>query len=213
MIVLIAVIAVNVIISLWGFQALRGNPAEIDGVSGRPAADRFLFIPHAVARGENGMGWLLAHFAHAGWLHLAFNMLALFSFAGGVLEEVGPVAFLVIYVLAGFGSDLVVFALRRHDPTYRCLGASGSVFGIVLAAVVIDPSISVIFFFIPVPIPGPVFSLAYIIIAIFLIARNTRDGISHEGHLGGALTGLVLTGLLAPAGFSPLLQWFASALG
>lgn len=213
MIVLIAVIAVNVIISLWGFQALRGNPMELDAASGRPAADRFLFIPHAVARGENGLGWLLAHFAHSGWFHLGFNMLALFSFAGGVIQDIGPVGFLVIYVLSGMGSDLVVFALRRDDPTYRCLGASGSVFGIVLAAVVIDPGISVIFLFIPVPIPGPVFSLAYIVIAVILIARNTRDGISHEGHLGGALTGLVVTGVMAPAGLSPLLLWFTNLLG
>jgi membrane associated rhomboid family serine protease len=126
-----------------------------------------------------------------------------------VLDAVGPARFLLIYVVAGLGSDLVVFALRRDDPSYRCLGASGSVFGIVMAAVVIDPTTSIVFLFVPVPIPGPVFMAIYGIVSTVLIARNQRDGISHEGHLGGAIAGLAVTVLLAPRGLSPLLGWLA----
>jgi len=197
---LLIIIAVNVVVSLLGFRAFR------DG--GGPRAEAFLFIPHQVARGENGLGMLAAHFAHGGLVHLLFNMLALYSFGDGVLAALGPGRFLVIYVLAGFGSDLVVFALRKDDPTYRCLGASGSVFGIMTAAVVLDPATSVMFFIVPVPIPGPLFLLAYGVISVVLIAQNRRDGISHEGHLGGALLGLVITALLAPRGLEPLGQWF-----
>ena len=202
--VLIALVAVNVAVSLVGFRALRGE---------RAAAERFLFVPYQVARGENGTGMLLAHFAHANVLHLAFNMLALYSFAGPVLHVASPAWFVLIYAVAGLGSDLVVFALRREDPSYRCLGASGSVFGIVMAAIVIDPTTSVIFFFVPVPIPGPMFMLGYAVIAVVLIARDRRGGISHEGHLGGAIAGLALGGLSAPRGIGPLLRWFAQWLG
>ncbi|HEX9820552.1 MAG TPA: rhomboid family intramembrane serine protease [Methylomirabilota bacterium] len=113
------------------------------------------------------------------------------------------------YDFAGVGSDLVVFALRKDDPTYRCLGASGSVFGIMMAAVVLDPGTSIALLFVPVPIPGPVFMLGYAIISVILIAQNRRDGISHEGHLGGALIGFAVTVLLAPRGLEPLLRWFA----
>ena len=155
---------------------------------------------------------LLSHFAHGGVLHLLFNMLALYSFAGTVLAALGPGKFLILYVVAGLGSDLVVFALRKDDPTYRCLGASGSVFGIVMAAVVIDPTTSISFLFVPVPIPGPVFMLGYAVVSAFLILGNRRDGISHEGHLGGAIIGLAVTGLLAPRGLGPLLRWFAQWL-
>jgi membrane associated rhomboid family serine protease len=197
---LIAVIAVNVIVSLIAFRALR-EPA------GR-GAEAFLFIPYQVARGENGLGMLLAHFSHGGVIHLAFNMLALYSFGDGVLQTLGPARFLLLYAVAGLGSDLVVFALRKDEPTYRCLGASGSVFGIVMAAVVLDPSTSVMMFFIPIPIPGPVFMLAYGLISIVLIVQNRRDGISHEGHLGGAVLGLAVSALLAPRGLEPLVQWF-----
>jgi membrane associated rhomboid family serine protease len=201
--VVIAIIAVNVVVSLFGFRALR-----VEGGGG----ERFLFVPYQVARGENGLGMLLAHVSHGSWLHLGLNMFALYSFAGTVLEALGPARFLLIYVVAGIGSDLLVFALRKEDPSYRCLGASGSVFGIVMAAVVLDPTTSIMFIFVPVPIPGPVFMLGYAIVSVFLISRNRRDGISHEGHLGGALIGLAVTALLAPRGLDPLIRWFAQWL-
>jgi membrane associated rhomboid family serine protease len=198
---LAAVIAVNVVVSLFGFRVLRDD--------GGKGADTYLFIPYQVARGENGLGMLLAHFAHAGFVHLAFNMLALYSFAGTVLAILGPPQFLLIYAAAGLGADLVVFALHKDDPTYRCLGASGSVFAIMMAAIVLDPTTSVAMFFVPVPIPGPIFMLGYAVIALVLIAQKRRGGISHEGHLGGALVGLAMTGILAPRGLQPLIRWFA----
>jgi membrane associated rhomboid family serine protease len=129
-----------------------------------------------------------------------------------VLAVLGPGRFLLVYALAGLGSDLVVFALRKDDPTYRCLGASGSVFGIMTAAVVLDPGTSVVLFFVPIPIPGPVFLLGYAVISIVLIAQRRRGGVSHEGHLGGAIVGLAVTALLAPRGLDPLLQWLVRRL-
>jgi membrane associated rhomboid family serine protease len=204
MTVLLAVVAVNVVVSVFGFRALQ-QPTS-------PAAERFLFIPAQVARGENGRGMLLAHFSHGSVTHLAFNMIALYSFGDSVLAVLGPGRFLLVYALAGLGSDLVVFALRKDDPTYRCLGASGSVFGIMTAAVVLDPGTSVMLFFVPIPIPGPVFLLGYAVISVVLIAQKRRGGISHEGHLGGAIMGLAVTALLAPRGLDPLVQWLVRRL-
>ncbi len=198
---ILALIAINVIVSLLGFRALRGE--------GGRRGESFLFIPNQVARGENGRGMLLAHFAHAGFGHLLFNMFALYSFGVPVLAALGPLKFLAIYAAAGVGCDLVVFALHQADPGYRCLGASGSVFGIVMAAVVLDPTTSIALIFVPIPIPGPIFMLGYGIIAVFLIMKGRRGGVSHEGHLGGAVIGLALTGLLAPRGLEPLIEWLA----
>ena len=195
------IIALNVVVSVLGFRALQSATPE--------RAERFVFIPHRVAQGENGLGMLLAHFAHGGLLHLGFNLIALYSFAGPVLAALGPTKFVIIYALAGLGSDLVVFSLRKEDPSYRCLGASGSVFGIVMAAIVLDPATSVVLFFVPIPIPGPVFMLGYAVISAFLIIQKHRGGVSHEGHLGGAVIGLALTGVLAPRGLGSLIRWFA----
>jgi membrane associated rhomboid family serine protease len=201
--VLMVIIAVNVVVSLIGFKALQAGATQ---------AQRFLFVPHDVAQGRNGLGLLLAHVSHGSPLHLAFNMITLYSFAEPVLRTVGPLQFVLIYVIAGLGSDLVVFALRKDDPSYRCLGASGSVFGVMMASIVLDPTTSVAFFFVPIPIPGPVFMLGYGAIAAYLVIQNRRDGISHEGHLGGAIVGLALTGVLAPHGLAPLGRWFAQWL-
>lgn len=200
MTVVLVIMAVTVVVSLVGFRALS---------EGSEKAQAFVFVPHQIVRGENGLGMLLAHFAHLNFLHLAFNMITLYSFSSTVLDGVGPARYLVIYAAAGLGSDLVVFALRKDDPTYRCLGASGSVFGIMMAAVVLDPTTSIAFIFVPIPIPGPVFMLGYAIISTVLIMRKHRGGVSHEGHLGGAIIGLAVTVLLAPRGLEPLLRWFA----
>lgn len=201
MIALLAIVAVNVAVSLVALRALGGQ--------GPWRPETFLFIPYQVARGENGLGLLLAHFAHGGLLHLGFNMLALYTFAGPVLAALGPAKFVLVYVVAGLGSDLVVFALRRDEPSYRCLGASGSVFGVMTTAIVVNPSTSVAFVFLPVPIPGPLFMIGYAIVSTVLIARDRRGGVSHEGHLGGAVMGLALAGVLSPLGLGPLMQWFA----
>ncbi len=93
MTVLVAVILVNVVVSLFGFRVLRDGAAR--------GAESYLFIPHQVSRGENGLGMLLAHFAHGGFAHLAFNMIALYSFSGTVLTGLGPAEFLLIYAAAG----------------------------------------------------------------------------------------------------------------
>jgi len=198
---ILALIGLNVAVSLLGFRALQE--------AGGKRASAFLFVPYQVARGENGLGMLLAHFAHGGFLHLLFNMYALYSFGAPVLTTLGSAKFLAVYVAAGLGSDLVVFALHKDDPSYRCLGASGSVFGIVMAAVILNPQTSIAFVFVPIPIPGPIFMLGYAIIAVFLIWRGSRGGISHEGHLGGAIVGAALTGVLSPQGLTPLLRWLA----
>jgi membrane associated rhomboid family serine protease len=202
--VALAIIAANVVVSVVGFKALRGD--------GRWRPESFLFVPYQVAHGQNRLGLLLAHCSHASVWHLAFNMLALYSFAGTVLGTLGPARFLLVYVVAGLGSDLVVYALRKNDPSYRCLGASGSVLGIVMAAVAIDPTTSIVSLVVPIPIPGPVFMLGYVIVSTFLIMQQRRGGISHEGHLGGALFGLAVTALVAPQGLGPLGRWFGQWL-
>ena len=74
---LLVLIAINIVVSLAGFRALSPDDPR--------RAEPFLFIPNQVARGENGLGMLLAHFAHGGFGHLLFNMFALYSFGVPVL--------------------------------------------------------------------------------------------------------------------------------
>ena len=112
---------------------------------------------------------------------------------------------LLIYVSAAIFSTLFVYYLRRADPRYRALGASDSLTGIIFAAMVLLPAMSGYFFFVPVPIPAPLFAIGYILLSTYLMRRGGGQ-ISHEAHVAGAISGLILAGLLAPEGFGPLLH-------
>jgi membrane associated rhomboid family serine protease len=77
--------------------------------------------------------------------------------------------------------------------------------GIIFAAIVLRPEMSVGFFYVPIPIPAPLFAVGYIVLSTYFMRRGGGH-ISHEAHLAGAISGLLLAGLLAPEGFGPLLE-------
>ncbi|MGB5873876.1 MAG: rhomboid family intramembrane serine protease [Bacteroidota bacterium] len=193
----ILLILANLVVSLIAFSAFRQRRTD----------DRFLFIPAQVATGQNLKGMVLSHFSHADVGHLFFNMLTLYFFAPVVEQILGSFELLVIYCLSGVAATLLTFVMHRNNPRYRALGASGSVSGVILAAIVLYPSMSLYLFFLPIPIPGPVFAIGYIVISFFL-ARRQVGNIGHDAHIGGALAGLLLGAFLSPLGFGPLLQAF-----
>ena len=188
-------IGINVLVSLIGFSRMNSGAGE----------RMFVFSPSEVFAGRNYLGMFLSHFAHADGTHLLFNMMTLYSFGPVVEFDLGAMNMLLIYVSAGIFSTLFVYYRHRADPKYRALGASDSVSGIIFAAIVLLPDMSVYFFFVPVPIPAPLFAVAYIVLSTYLMRRGGGH-ISHEAHLAGAISGLLVAGLLAPEGFGPLLH-------
>ena len=172
----------------------------------------FVFSPSEVAVGKNYQGMVLSHFSHADGAHLLFNMMTLYFFGPVVEEGLGAPMMLLIYVLSGVVSTVVVYYRHRFDPTYRALGASDSVTAIIFAAIVLLPGMSVYFFILPVPIPAPLFAIGYILLSTYFMRRG-RGHISHEAHLAGAVCGLLLGGVLAPNGFSPLIGRIQDLLG
>jgi membrane associated rhomboid family serine protease len=188
-------IGINVLVSLIGFSRMNSGAGE----------RMFVFSPSEVFAGRNYLGMFLSHFAHADGTHLLFNMMTLYSFGPVVEFGLGAVSMLLIYVSAGIFSTLFVYYRHRTDPKYRALGASDSVSGIIFAAIVLLPQMSLYFFFVPVPIPGPLFAVGYIVLSTYLMRRGGGH-ISHEAHLAGAISGLLLGGLLSPEGFGPLLH-------
>lgn len=188
-------IGINVLVSLIGFSRMNSMAGD----------SMFFFSPSEVSAGRNYQGMLLSHFAHADSGHLLFNMLTLYFFGPVVELGLGAWNMLLIYVSAGIVSTLFVYFLHRAEPRYRALGASDSVTGIIFAAIVLLPGMSVYFFFVPVPIPAPLFAVGYIVLSTYLMRREGGH-ISHEAHLAGAITGLLLAGVLSPEGFGPLLH-------
>jgi membrane associated rhomboid family serine protease len=188
-------IGINVLVSLIGFSMMNSGKR----------ANMFFFSPSEVSAGRNYQGMILSHFAHADSGHLLFNMVTLYSFGPVVEQELGALNMLLIYVSAGVVSTLFVYYLHRAEPRYRALGASDSVTGIIFAAIVLVPGMSIYFFFVPVPLPAPLFAIGYILISTYFMRRGGGH-IGHEAHIAGAISGLLLAGLLASGGFGPLLH-------
>lgn len=187
-------IGLNVMISLWAFSSTKQGIAR-----------RFLFVPNDVASGRNIQGMLLSNFAHADPGHLIFNMITLYYFGPVVEYVLGASGLLAIYTVAGACAALSIYILHRHNAGYRALGASGSISGVLFAAIVLQPGMSILFFLIPVPIPAPIFAVGYILLSTFLMRRGTGN-ISHEAHIGGAATGFLLAGILYGPGYQPLID-------
>jgi len=138
-------------------------------------------------------------FLHVNWMHLIFNMLALYFFSGSVEYFFGPVQFLLIYFTSMIGGDLLSLFIHRYDSGYSSVGASGAVNGIIFAAIAVFPGMRIGFFFIP-GIPAWIYGLAYVLYSIYGI-RSRRDNIGHESHLAGALIGMLLAIVMYPASF------------
>lgn len=134
-------------------------------------------------------------FLHVNWLHLIFNMIALYFFSGSVSLALDWWGFLIVYFASLVGGNLLSLYIHRLSGDYSSVGATGAVSGLIFAAIAIIPGISVGLFFIP--IPGWLFGLLYVLISIYGI-RSRTGNIGHDAHLGGGLIGMVVALLMRP---------------
>lgn len=129
---------------------------------------------------------------HAGFLHLAMNLLGLYFF-GPVIEDVlGPVLTLLIFIASVMGGSVLSLILRRKEVDYQSIGSSGGVSGILMAAMLWYPDMRIGLMLFPVMIPAWIFGIIFSLGSIVLTQTPDRNRISHEGHLGGMLFGGLL---------------------
>lgn len=136
-------------------------------------------------------------FLHADWIHLIFNMIAMYSFAGGLESLLGIPKLLLVYFGSLICGNLLSLYIHRNNSAYTAIGASGAVSGLVYASIALFPGIELSLLFLPVFIPGWAFGLLYTAYTIYGI-RSKRDNIGHEAHLGGGLTGMIIGLILYP---------------
>ena len=129
-------------------------------------------------------------FLHNGALHLFFNMLMLFLFGSAVEQEVGSPEFLTLYLFCGVlaGVFSTVLALVSAVPV-AILGASGAVYGVLLAYAVLNPREIVTFWFIPMRATSMVLILGGLALVFQITGQRTH--VAHLTHLGGLLAGFV----------------------
>jgi membrane associated rhomboid family serine protease len=150
-------------------------------------------------------------FTHDEFTHLFCNMFALFMF-GSVLERTfGPKRYLIYYFVSGIGAGLVqlliiqlqINAVIDQIPSSQLtffynslpvtIGASGSIFGLLLAFGMLFPNTPLYLMFVPIPIKAKYFIIGYGLIEFFFgISSRSGDNVAHFAHLGGMLFGLIL---------------------
>ena len=184
----IVIVAITVLVSWRAFND-------------RALMERMILWPPAVERRKQYDRLLGYGFVHADWMHLAFNMITLWSVGSAVEREfsamITPVGYVLFYLSAIVVSILPTYLAHRNDPHYRSLGASGGVSAVLFAFILFDPWSTLIIFPIPVPIPAFLFAILYVAYSIWMDRRG-RDNVNHSAHLWGAAYGVLFTVLLEP---------------
>ncbi|GAA0872112.1 rhomboid family intramembrane serine protease [Gangjinia marincola] len=185
-IVTLVIIAANVIASFKGFN----DPSFFSN---------YKFHVGSIRSGQQ-IRMLTSGFLHVDTSHLLVNMLTLYFFANQVIYGVGAVGFLIIYLGSLILGNILSLYFHKDEYEYHAVGASGAVMGILYAAILLQPDMMLLLFFI-VPIPAYVFGIGYLLYSIYGMRART-DNVGHDAHFGGAVAGYLITLILAPWIFS-----------
>jgi membrane associated rhomboid family serine protease len=122
------------------------------------------------------------------WAHIFFNMFALFMFGRGLEQYWGSRRFLGYYFVCLIAAALTQLAVEgaSGEPV---LGASGAVFGVLLAFAWYFPRTRLILIPIPIPMPAWLFVTIYALLELFFGVTGTMSNVAHFAHLGGMLGG------------------------
>jgi membrane associated rhomboid family serine protease len=133
-------------------------------------------------------------FLHGGLTHLFFNMFALYMFGGEIERLLGSRRFATYYFVCVIGAavaQLVVIS-NISGPPVPTVGASGGVFGLLLAFGMAFPQRRIMLLFPPIPMPAWVFVTLYGLLELYLGVTDSGQGVAHFAHLGGMVAGFVL---------------------
>ena len=131
-------------------------------------------------------------FLHGGLLHLGFNMLAIWMFGASLERRWGDLRYLLTYLLSVVVAAMTQIAVSGYlmNAAGPVIGASGGVFGLLLAFALYFPNRSITLIFLPMlHIPARTFVLGYGAIELVLGVTNTTAGVAHFAHLGGLFGG------------------------
>lgn len=133
-------------------------------------------------------------FLHGGFFHILFNMLALWFFGSEIERHWGSKEFVKYYFLTGVGAGIIhiLFSFWLGSPRIPVIGASGAVYGVLLAFGLMFPDRVVtllLFFVLPVSIKAKYLVMMFAAIALFSGVLGTGEGVAHFAHLGGMAVG------------------------
>jgi membrane associated rhomboid family serine protease len=176
-------------VAIYAAQALTGDLLVEPFALWPPASPQFPGAP-------SFQPWqLLTYgFLHGGLTHLFFNMFALYMFGGEIERLLGSRRFLTYYLVCVIGAavaQLVVVSNVTMQPV-PTVGASGGVFGLLLAFGMAFPQRRIMLLFPPIPMPAWLFVTLYGLLELYLGVTGSGQGVAHFAHLGGMVAGYAL---------------------
>jgi membrane associated rhomboid family serine protease len=181
--ILIGIILANVVISYKGFNDLA-------------FFRKYEFHVGSIRSGEQ-IRMLSSGFLHVDMMHLLFNMLTLWFFAPVVLNGLGNFSFVLVYFGSLIFGSLLTMVFHKNDYSYRAVGASGAVTGVLYSAILLQPDMMLGVFFV-IPVPAYLFGILYLLYSIYGM-RAKNDNIGHTAHFGGAVGGYLITLIKEPS--------------
>jgi membrane associated rhomboid family serine protease len=166
--------------------------------------DKLKFNAYDVRHSNQWYRFFTYGFLHAGWVHLFINMLVLYSF-GEIVESYFKFYFpskhilyyLLLYVGGLLLSIIPAYGKNKNDVFYNAVGASGAIAAVLFSSIILYPTGKIMFFFIPIGIPSPIFGVLYVAYEYYM-SKKANDNIGHDAHLWGAIFGIVFTIAIRP---------------
>ncbi len=154
----------------------------------------FALWPAASPRPEFHVWQLLSYgFLHGNLNHIFFNMFGLWMFGRDLERMMGARRFLTYYLTCLIGAGIVqLIVAGMQGGIYPTIGASGGVFGILLAFAMAFPNRVIMLLFPPIPMKAKYFVLLYGLLELYLGLSGRAPGIANFAHLGGMLFGFIL---------------------
>ena len=148
-------------------------------------------------------------FMHGGFSHLFFNMFSLWMFGRTLEMQMGWKRFLIYYIVCGVGAALFQMAIAQIDLAHLdvgsfmwvrymqtpTVGASGAIFGLLLAFGMLYPDAIISLIFPPISMKAKWFVIVYGVLELLLGVSGTMSGVAHFAHLGGMFWGWLLLSL------------------
>lgn len=179
----IFIIGLNILFSLIGFK----NDIFFE---------KYRFHIGSIKAGEY-YRLLSSGFLHVNTTHILFNMFTLYFFVNIVVGILGANSFLFLFIGSLLAGNLFGYYFHFKDNYYSAVGASGAVTGVLFSALLLYPEIELMLFLIPIPIPGYLFGIVYLLYTLYGM-KTQNDNIGHTAHFGGAVGGIVITIFLMP---------------
>lgn len=155
-----------------------------DGLAGGPSITRNFGLTPAMVTGNLYLWQLVTYiFLHGGFFHILFNMFALYMFGADLEQLWGTREFTKFFFICGVGAAIASVLVTPHSPI-PIIGASGAIFGVLLAYGVLFPN-RIIYLYMIIPITAKWFVIIIGAITFLSSLSATHSGVAYVAHLGG----------------------------